>query len=334
MSRLGTTLATSHVLTMAAMEEASRLGQRDVDLDHLLLALTINEQPAGQVLRSLGITLAAARMAVHDQRADQLRSLGVTAPAPDASRITLPETGGYELTRRSMDLFGRASAQGGDASAVLRELLHEPSGLIDELLRRMQVPPDTIEALLDEFGALPGHVPDRSAVEYSATSEAFIPAPLTEIWAMLSDPSRMPEWDPMTVAVESAEEVEDATPRWISVGEAERPDGKPLPEQTRRRVVELLAADEGARIAWRFSYPDAPRSNTARLEISLSPAAGGAQLHLRWGWQRPADRRRVRRVLRRALSPVARGIYRFAIWMQLQQVSGGISRAFRSGDVR
>ena len=77
MSKLTTTAATAHTLSLTAMEEASRLGQRTADIDHLFLALVVSEQRAGQVLRSLGITLDSAREAVVTQHAEQLASLGI-----------------------------------------------------------------------------------------------------------------------------------------------------------------------------------------------------------------------------------------------------------------
>ncbi len=51
MSKFTTSLATSHNLSLAAMEEASRVGQRTADIDHLFLALVMNKDVAGQVLR-------------------------------------------------------------------------------------------------------------------------------------------------------------------------------------------------------------------------------------------------------------------------------------------
>jgi hypothetical protein len=111
---------------------------------------------------------------------------------------------------------------------------------------------------------------------------------------------------------------------WLTHAHTERPDGRPLRvrERYRRRRVELTAAEEHARIAWRFSALDAPRPGSARVEITLSPAAGGTQLGItvamrkRCGW-------------RGFIGLLLRPLQRFAIWMQLFHIGGALSRAFR-----
>lgn len=49
MSKFTDAATTSHTLSVAAMEEASRFGQRSTDIDHMFLALVVSEQVAGQV---------------------------------------------------------------------------------------------------------------------------------------------------------------------------------------------------------------------------------------------------------------------------------------------
>lgn len=53
MNKLVRAAQTSQSLSLAAMEEASRLGLREADIDHLFLALVINDQSAGRALREL-----------------------------------------------------------------------------------------------------------------------------------------------------------------------------------------------------------------------------------------------------------------------------------------
>lgn len=316
-------LTTSHTLSVTAMEEASRLGQHEADIDHLLLALTLTEQPAGQVLRAMGVTLHAARSALSELRADQLRSLGIATSEPAPGRITMQEGGEYTWTPRAVELMGRAAKHGGDATAVLRQLIAEPSGLIADLLERMGHSTEAVADRLDEVGTLSRHHPRKEPGTIVGTSEAFVPAPMAEVWALLADARRMPEWEPMTEDVDPPVGSPSPGSSWTTLGPRTSSNGKSLPAQTRRRTVELLIADEPAQIAWAFRFPDAPRSNSARLEIELSPAAGGTQLHLTWGWVRTRRRRPI-------LGLVLRPLYRFFLWLQLQQISGGISRALRS----
>jgi uncharacterized protein YndB with AHSA1/START domain len=331
MSKFTSMAATAQTLSLTAMEEASRRGQREADIDHLFLALVINDQVAGQVLRGIGITLDAARAAVAAQHSAQLESIGITAEIPDAERIVFHETGGYEWSRRALDIFKRATDDGrnGDAAAVLRELVAEPSGMIEHLLRRLGTSPAEVLARLDETRQIPAHSPRAAASgALSGFAETFVPAPVQEVWAMLANPSRMPEWEPGTGSVEPADNT--ARPRlgdtWVSHARTHRPDGKPLKikPEFQRRQVELLEADEGSLIAWRFSYPAAARANSRYIRINLDPAAGGTQLGVTLAWERSPERRH-----RHPLGPLARPWHRFAIWMHLAQVGGSISRAFR-----
>lgn len=330
MSRFSVIAATSQSLSIAAMEEASRFGQRDADLDHLLLALTLSTHPAGQVLRGAGVTLDAVRRAVGDQRAAQLRSLGIVAGDADAAgRIRFHETGGYDWTPRAREVFVR-SASGrnvGDAEAVLRELLQDPSGLIDDLLERVGTSAPDIVARLDEVQGLALHTSSAGGEgEVCGFAEAFVPASVDEVWSLLADPRRMPEWDAMTARVEFASQVSVARAgdTWSTFAPERRPDGKRLTVRERflRRRVEVLVADEKTVISWRFTYPDAPGSVASRVLIALHPAAGGTQLEITLGWSRS-------RGWRRAVGLLFRPLRRLLLWSQLAQISGGISRVFR-----
>ena len=329
MSKFTGMAATAQTLSLTAMEEASRRGQRKADIDHLFLALVINEQVAGQVLRAIGITLDAARAAVAAQHAAQLESIGITAEASDAERIVFHETGGYEWSRRALGILKRATDDGrnGDAAAVLRELVAEPSGMIEHLLRRLGTSPAEVLARLDETRRLPAHSPRTAASgALSGFAEEFVPARVPEVWAMLSNPARMPEWEPATGSVEIADDT--GRPRlgdtWVSHVRTHRPDGKPLKikAEFQDQQVELLEADEDSHIAWRFSYPAEPRANSRYIRINLEPAAGGTQLGLTLAWERSPERRHL-------LGLLARPWHKFAIWMHLAQVGGGISRAIR-----
>lgn len=331
MSKLTRMAATAQALSIAAMEEASRRGHREADIDHLFLALVINEQITGQVLRGMGISLDAARDAVTAQHAAQLASIGITTEVSGEGRIVYHKTGGYQWSSRALDIINRASKGGsnGDAAAVLRELLAEPSGMIEELLRRLDTSPAAALARLDEAERLPTHALQRpaDAGALSGFTETFVPAPVEAVWALLADAERMPEWEPGTGSVETVDDT--ASPRpgdtWVSHGHTHRPDGKPLKVRPdlHRQQVELLVADEGSLIAWRFAYPDAARANSRRITISLEPAAGGTQLGITFAWERNRKRRRT------VLGLLLRPLQRLAIWLQVSQVGGGISRAFR-----
>lgn len=330
MSKFTVAATTSHALSVAAMEEASRFGQRTADIDHLFLAFTVSEQSAGQVLRSCGITLDAAREAVAAQQSEQLAALGVQIAAPEPGGIVFHKTGGYEWSDRAVELLKRASEgdKRGDAAAVLRELVAEPSGMIDAILHRLNTTPELIVAALDEAAHYPALRPQFSprAHTLASVSEAFAPASPERVWELLATPSHMPDWEPGLGSVTHAPEALRVGDVWTAFTLTERPDGKPTsvkPNFMTQRV-ELVALEEPRLIEWRFSYPEAPKANTRHIRIEIEPAAGGSQLHLTLAWERNSDRPR-RPLLRLVMRPV----HRLVLWMQLSQLGSGISRTFR-----
>lgn len=329
MSKFVGAAATSHTLSLAAMEEASRVGQRTADVDHLLLALVVNEQVAGQALRSLGITLDAARAAVAAQHADQLASLGIHADLPEG-RIVFHETGGYRWGERANDVIRRANLgrQRGDAAAVLRQLVVEPSGLIEAILHRLGTSARAVLECLDDAERHSVEGPQRPAAtrdHLSGTADSFVPAPVEEVWGLLVDPFRMPEWEPSIGGVEEAPMMPQPGDSWFARARTQGPDGKPnrVKPQLRTQRVELIASGRGHVIEWRFSYPDAPTANTRQVRVDMEPAAGGTQLRIALMWRR-GPRWRLP-----ALGWFMRPLARFSVWLQLSQISSGISRVFR-----
>lgn len=330
MSNFISAAATSQKLSLTAMEEASRYGLRTADIEHMLIALTINEQIAGQVLRGLGITLDATRNAVSKEHSDQLSSLGIQAAGQDQGAIVFHETGGYDWSERALEVITRASkgTKRGDAAAVLRELVVEPSGTIEALLSRLASTPGAVIAKLDEVEAYPGTAasPNFEAEGLAGASKVFVSAERSEVFELLRDPSRMPDWEPMTAKVEDPPSPLRPGSTWVTRSRTTRPDGKAIkvkPEFVLQQI-ELLKLEEGQTIEWRITFPDAPRANAKRLRIELEPAAAGTQLRLSLSWEVTPERRRVP-ILRGILRP----LFRFALWMQLNQLGAGISRAFR-----
>jgi hypothetical protein len=332
MSKLTRAAATSQTLSLAAMEEASRFGVRDADIEHLFLALVIDGGVGGQVLRSLGITLSAARAAVADEHADRLASLGVSADVDESRRIVFHETAGYEWTDRAVAVLAPAwNSASADSAAVLRTLLAEPSGSITALLTRLGVEPAAVESLLDTTETVPRHStarPDGGRFLRS-THSTFVPAGTDEVRMLLSDPARIPEWDPSVGAVTaSAGPTTDDQDGgvWEALSRTTAPDGKPLKvkEAYSRQRAELRTDAHRDALTWRMEYPDAPRSNTRVTTFALEPAAGGTQVAITFGWERPASRRRMP-----VLAALMRPLYRAVMFIQVTQISSGISRAFR-----
>lgn len=338
MSTFTRAAVTSQQLSLVAMEEASRQGLREADLDHLLLALVISEQSAGQALRRLGITQPAARDAVEAQHSAQLASLGIDPAETTSGPIVFHKTSGYEWSKRAGDLMVRASGKKkkGDAAAVLRELVSEPSGLIVQILQRLgTTPASVLDALTeveraetergdgeDSGTATPRRAASRGETTVSVTS--FVPARAEDIWALISDPLRMPEWHPAVGRVD-ATPLPGTTEQWTGYAHSTRPDGKPIrmKEKYVRRDIERVSAIQPTSVVWRMSMPDAPPSVVRELTLDVTSAEGGATLRLTE--VAPASRG-WRRVVWAPLRPVRR----FVSWLTLFQAGGGVSRVFRA----
>jgi hypothetical protein len=327
MSRFVQAATTLHALSLAAMEEASRFGVRDADIDHLLLALTIDPHTGGQVLRGMGGSLDTARSAVTAQHAAQLELVGVASEGENSGRIVFHETSGYEWTERAVAVWTEASSGGrrGDSAAVLRALVDEPSGLIEEILRRLDLDPDELRSRLDDAQRLGLSRPATfEKNSFSGRRSIFVPAPFDDVWALLSSATRIPEWDHVVDEVHAG-----ATPfgPWEATTSTSR-NGKPVAvrKSSMRQQIYLDRFEDRAYVTWRFTYPDSDNDSARVITFALEHAAGGMQLQVTLTWAGTRRRRTVvRHVLRALLGPTLR----LLVYIQLTQVESGITRVFR-----
>ena len=329
MSRITTTLATSHRVSLAAMEEASRVGRRTADCEHMLLALTIDPGIAGEALRQQGVTLHAAREAVAAQHADHLNALGFSPAEISSGPIVFHETGGYEWSEGALAVLKLASSgkNSGDSVAMLRALVHKPSGMVESILERLGTSPAAITAQLDEPASPTvdrnSHSNTSSSGAFTTTT-AFVPAPLTEIWELVSNPARIPEWDPSIASVASGTAPMCLGESRTARARVERPDGGRIriKPEFKRVGIELAESLPPHEVTWRFWYPDSERANTRRVTIRLEESADGTRLRLNYGWERRNSRRSVRGLMLHPLQRVATA-------MQASQLASSIARAFR-----
>ena len=323
MTRFTAAAAAMQTLSLAAMEEASRLGIRDADVEHLFLALTLDAGTGGQVLRGLGIALPAARDAVAQERTSHLRALGIDADAPDDERISFHETNGYEWTDRAVKVLAEASAGGGPggSAAVLRAAVDEPSGTIAALLRRLHVEPDDVRARLDAADGIRPAAPGAPRTGRGSLT-AFVPAAPADVWRVVSGAPRISDWDPSVAHVDAAT---DGSDEWEGRAPTTTPEGKPVRIRSELRRIRIHASrvDAPFGVTWRMSYPDSPSANTRIVSFDLEAAAGGTQVRIALAWERAAGRRRT--ILGWLLRPLAR----LMIFIQLTQISSGLSRVFR-----
>lgn len=329
MNKLVRAAQTSQSLSLAAMEEASRLGLREAGIEHLFLALVINDQSAGRALRSMGIDLAAARRAVEAQHETQLASLGIEASFPEAGRIVFHETDGYEWSPRALDLITKSSGKNktGDAAAVLRELVAEPSGLIAEILYRLGTTPDALLKQIDQMDSAAEKAKPVSAKvrgRVSGSMETFVSAPMEDVWEFLADPTLIPAWEPSVGSIDHTGQDPTLGTVWLGLAPASHPDGKPvkIKPQDRRRSIELITAHRPERIAWNFAHPDVARNSSVLTEFTLVNTTGGTQIQITKSWSQRKDWRSL-------VALPLRPIQKFLAWITLFQTGSAISRAFR-----
>ncbi|XBH23100.1 Clp protease N-terminal domain-containing protein [Jonesiaceae bacterium BS-20] len=334
MNKFVRTAQTNQSLSLAAMEEASRTGLREADIDHLFLALVINDQAAGRVLRECGISIEGARRAVQEQHGAQLAELGIEAVFPQSGQIVFHQTNGYQWSKRAADILARSAGKNkdGDASAVLRELLAEPSGLITGVLGKLRV---TSAALLGELELAetlqtPGTfvVPQVKGWMSSSTS-VFVPAPVAEVREFLIDPAKVPEWhvgvgsielDPETLV--NSETLMNST--WSAHAPVTGPNGKAtkIKPQFRRLHIERSLTRHDEQVEWRITHPDSPRNRPLLTTIVLVQTTGGTQVSITNAWQAQGG-------WRKPIAWVLRPIQKFFVWFQMFHMGGATSRAFR-----
>ena len=231
MSKLGDMFLMGQRVSITAKEEASRYDLPQVDVDHLLLALLVGGGPAGRLLRAQGLTLDTARRATEQVRADQIARLGIVPPAAEPRPIRDPLLGEMDWTPRALKLM----SSGGDHGelGLLTGLLDEHSGLAREVLAAAEVDVEALRAQMSTSrrsapGAAKHPAPDLPTPPappdsgWRAVSHTgFVMAPVAEVWALVSDATRRPEWDDSISEVEPLE-----SGVWLATWASQRPDAR------------------------------------------------------------------------------------------------------------
>ncbi|SCY57364.1 Clp amino terminal domain-containing protein, pathogenicity island component [Microbacterium sp. LKL04] len=312
MSRMTTAMGNAHRLTRYAMEEASRTGRTELGVEHLFLALTLDEADAGQVLRAAGATIAAAREAVAAEEAAHLAALGAAGAGLAPGPIAVGPSAGWAWSPVAERVL--TSPGDGTSAGILRRLLDEPSGAIEALLRRLNMTADDLRARLDAAAGLPPVTTARRRHPLARSAASFVAAPVDETWALVSDPERLPEWEDSVDHVSAAPDGD-----WVATP---RDDVETRPAFRRLSISRTMDADTH-HVTWTFRYPDAPKANARRIGLRLEPAAGGTTVHIDYSWERTYRRRRS------GLGWMMAPLYRVALAMQVARVGAAIGAAVR-----
>jgi len=330
MSKLGDIFLLSQQVSVAAGEECTRLGNPQIDVDHLLLALLVTDGVAGRRLRDLGITLDPARAAVATVHSDRAARLGVQVPAAPPGLIDPAAVEQVDWSPRALKLMRSLPSYSNDLP-LLQALLDEPSRLPLQILHTLGVAEATARAAAGMACSPAVSAAQPTAPETltekektgwrTVTHTGFAPVPPEQVWALITDPTRRVEWDYLTVAATQP----DSTHPSVVELTARTTTSTGRPSRTRTdptRMRQTIIKQEPRDIEWETTWPDATHSPVLRLAIHLEPTAGGTRLELRSRWRR---RPGTGGLLRLPLLPLVK----FGMRQQLINRAAGISRAVR-----
>ena len=322
MSRLTEMFVRSQQLSVAAKEEAQRVGRTEIDLDHLLLALAVVGGPSSDVLRGAGLSVRSLRDAadrVHERR---IASLGVTAARVEPGPIPDPSLGDVGWSRPADTAFRALDGLDVDDRAILAALLDEPSGHVPEVLAEGGVEIDDLRSRLDAAPRPHRRVSTDDGPGWRSVSVVgFVEASPEEVWSLVSDPARRLEWD--TTSYSSYVVGEDGVAR--ARAEVRRADGSEQRHRTQVLATEHREVErvEGSTVEWDITWPDLPAGRLRqRFRIEVEPDGDSTRLRLTQRWTRG---RGLRGVVQRALLPVQRFLFR----QQLLAKAASVSRALR-----
>lgn len=319
MSKWTGAMTTAMELSSAASEEATRAGSPEVDVDHLFLALVLSGGAAGDLLRSYGVTIDAARTAIDAEQTDQLASLGISAPDVTPRQLTPAYQTRLDWTPRAREVLKRTSSPF-DGLALLRGVITERSGTVTRLLRRLDV---DLEPLLERLFQEPASPAQRTDSSHAGRRgivcvTGFIPAPLDDVWAVVNDPARIPEWDDFTGTVTPSDRLDTWTARPQKVTAA----GEKVPLKHPAEIVQLLADDQTHRVIREVSWPTRRHATNQIVTITLTRQSLGCRIEITSSLR---GARGVRRMMHLALTPLQRLIMRSMLTQQI----ASLSRIFR-----
>lgn len=301
MSKLADAFRLSQRVSPVAKEEASRLGHPQIDVDHLFLALLTTHGPAGEVLRSFGITLAEAREATQTVHTQLLAGVSVTHPALAPRPLQDPLLSDIDYSPRALKLFRDLDDHSSDLP-MLTALLDEPSRFALQVLEQLGLQEEELRTAISRRKETEKPEPELSTPRdphwHSETHTGFIPVPPDAVWALVADPGRRREWDSLVASATPLDEQTWQLTTTTSRPASNRPRVAPTLLHSHQRLITL---EPQTLIEWETTWPDrGRRSNRQRLRVHFLPVTGGTQIALTLALQR---RKNWRRLLQPILDP-------------------------------
>jgi hypothetical protein len=278
-----------YLLTIAATDEAARAGHGEVDVDHVLLALLVSGGVSTGVLCDAGLDLTAARTALAEvQRAD-LASLGVTTPVPPplAGHTYGVGTAALPWSDRARRAVAPMTEAGPD-TRVLAAILSDEHGPACRLLEQAGADAAYVRAAaaLATARALPAAEGPSSAGgsrTWSSAHSRTVAVPRVDLWPVVREPLRRPEWDNTVaqVTIRDAQSFEtlDAVARTLAA------PGQPIEDPGLVATHVVTDELEGRLVEWEVRYPS--RGHTEWLRVELEDDGAGSRLTLRHAFSRP-----------------------------------------------
>jgi hypothetical protein len=274
------------LLVTAANDEAARAGHGAVDVDHLLLALLVSGGAATQILSRAGLDLATARTALVEVQRQDLSSLGVSTPVPPAlARHT------YGVATAALPWSGRArralatSIEEGPDTKVLRAVLDDAHGPARRLLEQAGIDASAVltAALAPGHPAGPGSLAPEGSRNWTSSHTRTVAVPRTDLWRVVRDPRRRPEWDDSVASVQVRDERSFQTLDVLARTLA----GPDRPIEDPGLVSTHLVTDrqEGRLVEWETRYPH--RGHTEWFRVELEDDGAGSRLTLRSAFSPP-----------------------------------------------
>jgi hypothetical protein len=309
-------LRQSRYITSAALEEAARAGDPELDLEHLLLGLLVTGGPSAVLLTTAGVDLPRLRRAMVEVRQQELAQLGLQVPVPAAPEGPEPSFRAAQaipFNDRAMAVMKQISYEGDDRELLLA-LLQDEGRRVERVLAHLDADVDALR-----IAARPDHPPpatngpgtqkaeEPKAVEtgWSATLVQDVPVDAARVWDVVSNVARRPEWDGACVAAETGP---DGVQRLTYRGRGR----KVVAEQVVSHLV------PGQEIAWRrFRVGD--REVGATFRVRVEPVGVTCRVHLQMGIER-------RTLLRRMLRPLIALLAGSQLRWQAQSIARAAAR--------
>lgn len=268
----------SRYITSAALEEAARAGDPELDLEHLLLGLLVTGGPSAALLTSAGVDLPGLRRAVVEVRQRELVHLDLQVPVPavpDGPEPSFRAAQAVPFNDRAMAVMKRIPYEGDDRGLLLA-LLDDEGRRVERVLTHLDVDVDVLRTATGQDHAAPRAVdpgspaaPGTGGPGWIATLVQDVPVDAGRVWDLVSDVTRRPEWDTACVQAETGS---DGVQRLTYRGRGR--------EVVAEQVVSHLVP--GREITWhRFRIGHREISTTSRVRVE--PVGVACRLHLELG---------------------------------------------------